>query len=47
MLVDGVEQKTKNGESTSAIVLIGKKTAKHISPGQRVTIQVRNPDAMP
>jgi photosystem II stability/assembly factor-like uncharacterized protein len=46
ILIDGVEQRTRNDESKPATVLIGKKAAKNIAPGQRVSIQVRNSDGL-
>jgi len=46
ILIDGVEQRTRNDESKPATVLIGRKAAKNIAPGQRVSIQVRNPDGL-
>jgi beta-propeller repeat-containing protein len=46
ILVDGAEQRTRNYESRTATVLIGKKTAKIIAPGQTVTIRVRNSDGL-
>ena len=46
ILVDGVEQKTRNDDSNPATILMGKKVAKSIAPGQRVSIQVRNSDGL-
>jgi photosystem II stability/assembly factor-like uncharacterized protein len=46
ILVDGAEQRTRNDESRPATILIGKKAAKGIAPGQKVAIQVRNADGM-
>ena len=46
ILVDGAEQRSRNDESKPATVLIGKKAAKNIAPGQRVTIQIRNADGL-
>jgi photosystem II stability/assembly factor-like uncharacterized protein len=46
ILVDGAEQRTRNDESKPATVLIGKKTAKNLTPGQRVSVQVRNSDGL-
>jgi photosystem II stability/assembly factor-like uncharacterized protein len=46
ILIAGVEQRTRNDGSGPATILIGKKTAKSIAPGQRVSIRVRNPDGM-
>lgn len=46
ILIDGAEQRTRNDESKPATVLIGKKTAKNIPPGQPVSIQVRNSDGL-
>jgi hypothetical protein len=46
ILLDGVEQRSKNDQSTPATALIGKKTAKSIAPGQSVTIRVRNSDGL-
>ncbi|HEY3137370.1 MAG TPA: SBBP repeat-containing protein, partial [Blastocatellia bacterium] len=46
ILVDGVEQRTRSDESRPATILIGKKAAKNIAPGQRVSLQVRNSDGL-
>jgi photosystem II stability/assembly factor-like uncharacterized protein len=46
ILVDGAELRTRNDESRPATILIGKKAAKGIAPGQKVSIQVRNRDGM-
>jgi photosystem II stability/assembly factor-like uncharacterized protein len=46
ILVDGAEQRTRNDESKPTMVLIGKKAAKNIAPGQRVSIRVRNSDGL-
>jgi len=46
ILVDGVEQRTRNYELRPATALIGRKTAKIIAPGQKVTIRVRNSDGL-
>ncbi|PYT10070.1 MAG: hypothetical protein DMF60_01265, partial [Acidobacteria bacterium] len=46
ILVDGVEQRTRNDESKPATVLIGKKAAKSVAPGLRVIIRVRNSDGL-
>lgn len=46
ILVDGAELRTRNDESRPATILIGKKAAKSIAPGQKVSIQVRNADGM-
>ena len=46
ILIDGEEQRTRNDQSKPATILIGKKTAKSIAPGQKVSIQVRNSDGL-
>ena len=46
ILIDGVEQRTRNDETKPATVLIGKKAAKNIATGQRVSIRVRNSDGL-
>lgn|SRR5215813_10916189 len=46
LLIDGVEQRTRNDESDPATVLIGKKSAKSFAPGQKVSIQVRSSDGL-
>jgi hypothetical protein len=46
ILVDGVEQRTRHDQERLATMLIGKKTAKNINPGQQVNIQVRNSDGL-
>lgn len=46
IIVDGVEQRTRNNVPSPATILIGKKAAKDIAPGQRVNIQVRNSDGL-
>jgi hypothetical protein len=46
ILIDGVDQRTRNDEVSPTTMLIGKKTAKNIGPGQRVSIQVRNSDGL-
>ena len=44
ILLNGEEQKTKNDQTSASSMLIAKKAGKSITPGQRVVIQVRNPD---
>ena len=44
ILINGVEQRTRNDQSAPGTVLIGKKAAKSILPGQVVKIRVRNSD---
>jgi hypothetical protein len=44
ILIDNAAQKTANDAGSPTTVLIGKKAAKSIAPGQRITVQVRNPD---
>jgi photosystem II stability/assembly factor-like uncharacterized protein len=46
ILIDGVEQRSRNDESKPGTVLIAKKAAKNIAPGQRVSIRVRNSDGL-
>ena len=46
ILIDAVEQRTRNDETKPATVLIGKKAAKNIAPGQRVRVRVRNSDGL-
>ena len=46
ILIDGVEQRTRNEEANPATILIGKKAAKNIAPGQQVSLQVRNADGL-
>jgi photosystem II stability/assembly factor-like uncharacterized protein len=46
ILVDGVEQRTRNDQSNPAMTLIGKKAARAIASGQRVIVQVRNSDGL-
>ena len=46
LLIDGVEQRTRHDLSSPPTILIGKKSAKSIGPGQRVSIQVRSSDGM-
>lgn len=46
IILAGVEQRTRNDESNPSTVLIGKKTAKNIFPGQSFAIQVRNLDGL-
>jgi hypothetical protein len=44
ILVDGQAQKTANDAENPSSMLIAKKAGKNIARGQRVTLQVRNPD---
>src|SRR5262245_48485180 len=44
VLVDGEKQKTRNDEENPSMLLIAKKAAKFIAPGQTVTLQVRKSD---
>jgi photosystem II stability/assembly factor-like uncharacterized protein len=46
ILVDGAEQRTKHDQTQPATMLMGKKTAKNINPGQQVSVQVRNSDGL-
>jgi photosystem II stability/assembly factor-like uncharacterized protein len=46
ILINGVEQRTRNDVSNPATILIGKKAAKNIAPGQTVLIRVRNSDGL-
>lgn len=46
ILVDGVEQRTRNYELRPATALIGRKSGKNIAPGHSVTIRVRNSDGL-
>ena len=46
ILIDGVEQRTRNDLSKPATILIGKKSAKILIPLQDVTIRVRNADGL-
>jgi hypothetical protein len=44
VLLNGEEQKTKNDETKATTMLVARRAGKSIAPGQRVVIQVRNPD---
>jgi hypothetical protein len=44
ILIDGVEQKTRNDDERPSTTLIAKKAAKNIPAGQTVAIRVRNAD---
>lgn len=44
IFLDGEKQKTQNEESNPQRMLIAVKAGKRITPGQTVTVQVRNPD---
>jgi hypothetical protein len=44
IIIDGEEQTTKNDVQNPKNVLIGKRAAKKIAPGQTVTLRVRNSD---
>ena len=46
ILINGVEQRTRNDESKPATILIAKKAAKSVTPGLRVIIRVRNTDGL-
>jgi hypothetical protein len=46
ILVDGVEQRTRHDQTQSATILVGKKTARNITQGQQVNLQVRNSDGL-
>ena len=46
ILINGVEQRTRADESNPATMLIGKKAARDIVPGQPVNIRVRNADGL-
>jgi hypothetical protein len=46
ILVNGVEQKTKNDSQSPQFILISKKGAKSVRVGDEVTIQVRNADGL-
>jgi photosystem II stability/assembly factor-like uncharacterized protein len=46
VLIDGVEQRTKHDQERPATMLVGKKSAKNINPGQQVIVQVKNSDGL-